>query len=111
MKMLAWLRGRISPTYRAKWLYRRGMLRAKAHRQAAAIEDYTAVLAISEAPSNIRGMALYNRALVHSAMGNEPAAISDLKQILSAGDITEQIKTEARRKLLRMDRNADRAST
>jgi len=109
MGFLSWLRGRTSPSYRASRLYHRGVARANAHRYAAAIDDYSNVLDMPGAAPNLRAMALYNRALAHSAMQHETAALADLNHVLDMGDAAGHVKTEARRKLIRMERSSGRA--
>ncbi len=89
--------------FRATRLHRRGMVRAKLHQNGLAIEDYMTVIEMAVAPASIRAMALYNRALVYYAMSNESEAIDDLKKVLLMTNATEHIRTEARRKLVRME--------
>jgi tetratricopeptide (TPR) repeat protein len=108
MDLLTWVRSHLSPKYRANSLYRRGMARAKAGRHEAAIDDYTEVIDLTNVDPNIKATALYNRALVYSALSKTPAAIIDLQQILAMDAVSETVKTEARRKVLRMGRSSDR---
>lgn len=89
-------------------MYRRGVVRARLHKHDAAVEDYTAVIRLDRAPTDIVAMALYNRALVHHAKGNNACAIEDLGAVLHMPAAAGRIKTEARRKLLRMERAAER---
>lgn len=97
--------------YRAMWLYRRGMMRARLHKNQAAIADYSAVIDMESASADVRAMALYNRALVYYATAHEADAIDDLHQILEMADVAENVKTESRRKLVRMQRTAKRNDT
>ena len=108
MNIFTWLKSRMSPQYRAMWLYRRGMMRAKLHKNQAAIADYSAVIDLADVPADIRAMALYNRALVYHAAASEADAIDDLQKILEMADAAEHVKTEARRKLVRMERTSGR---
>lgn len=110
IRLFNWLTGR-SARRRAQWLYRRGMVRAKLHRSQSAIDDYTAVIEMDDAPASTRSMALYNRALVQYAIGDETGAIDDLNAVLQMGAAGANIKTEARRKLVRMQRASERADT
>lgn len=89
-------------------LYQRGMLRAKLHNHDAALADYTAVIEMADAPANLQAMALYNRSLVYTAKDDNSRAIQDLELLLAMPAAAPNVKTEARRKLLRMDRSADR---
>lgn len=104
MRIFAWLQSHISSRYRAMWLYRRGMMRAKLHNNQAAIADYTAVVEMAGIPAEVRAMALYNRALVYHASADEANAVDDLNRVLEMPDVAENIKTEVRRKIVRMNR-------
>jgi hypothetical protein len=108
MNFWHWLRGELSTRYAALRLYRRGMKFAKAHNHPAAVADYSAVIKLEGAPVKLRAMALYNRALVHDAIEKRPEAVRDLKSILDMDGVPEEVRTEAQRKLVRMDRNQTR---
>ena len=108
MNFWHWLRGGLSVRYTAMRLYRRGMKHAKLHDHPAAIADYTQVIELAEAPPKIRAMALFNRALVHSSTENKLEAINDLRSLLEMVEAPAEVKTEAQRKLVRMDRNLTR---
>ncbi|TWT33881.1 Tetratricopeptide repeat protein [Posidoniimonas corsicana] len=108
MQTLKWFSLRSSPRQKAKWHYRRGMARAKLHQRALAIEDYRMVIQMDGVPPELVAMALYNRALVRLAMGEQDQAIGDLKGVLAMPGAAVRVKTEARRKLLRMDRATER---
>jgi hypothetical protein len=108
MNVFARLGSVFSSKFRANWLYRRGMYRAKLHKHMAAIDDYTAVIDMVDAPGNVRAMALYNRALVNYAKGSESDAISDLNQVTGMAEAAERVKTEAQRQLVRMKRRHER---
>ena len=97
--------------FRSAWLYRRGMARAKLHKNQLAIADYTAVIEMAEALASIRAMALYNRALVYYCTSSESKAVDDLNKVLEMTGATEKDKTEARRKLVRMGRTLNRTDS
>lgn len=107
MTVLAHFKSLIFGKPRAIWLYRRGMLRAKLHRNDLAIADYTAVIERVNARGSLRAMALYNRALVYCAISQESNAIADLNLVLEMSDATRDVRTAARRKLVRMKRNSN----
>lgn len=86
-------------------------MRAKLHMDQAALTDYTAVIDMAGVAADLRSMALYNRALVYHTTGSEADAIDDLNKILDMADACGRVKTEARRKLLRMERALTRART
>ena len=108
MNVFARLRSGLSRKFRAKWLYRRGMRRAKLGRHQAAIDDYTVVIEMVEAPGSLRAEALYNRALVYNAADRESDAISDLNRVMEMVETSERVMTEARRQLVWMKRTHDR---
>lgn len=111
LNILTWLKSLLSSRYKAMWLLRRGMVRAKLHKNHAAVADYSAVVDLEGVSADVRAMALYNRSLVYHATAHESKAIDDLNQILEMADIAENLKTEARRKLVRMERTSNRADT
>lgn len=88
---------------RLTWHYRRGMARAKLGQHAAALEDYREVIEQEQVAQNMLAMALYNRALVYDAQGDVRAARSDLQRLLDLTGAPERVKTEARRRVVRMD--------
>ena len=105
----SWFR-KLSPARgRAAWHYRRGMLRAKRGQHTAALEDYGAVIELEHVDEGMLAMALYNRALVYDAQGNRPGAVTDLKRLLLLNAAAERVKTEARRRLVRMDQKLARS--
>jgi hypothetical protein len=53
-------------------------------------------------------MALYNRALVYDALEDTPHAMADLRVVLDMPGVTTQVRTEAHRKLVRMERSLAR---
>jgi hypothetical protein len=111
MSVFAWIVEWVPSKHRAQWLYRRGMLRAKLKKFQAANADYSAVIELENAPADLRAMALFNRALVSYAAGAESDAVRDLDEVLAMVDIGENVKTEARRKLIRMERSSEREET
>ena len=108
MRMLEWLRNGLSVRYRSLWTYRRGMSRATRHDHQGALEDYTTVIESNETPSELKAMALYSRALVHSAQTQDGLASKDLEEVLNMTDAKEAVKTEAKRKIVRMQRASDK---
>lgn len=86
-------------------------MNAKLSQYQAAIDDYTAVIDMTDVPSSLRAMSFYNRGLAYHATDRESEAIDDLNGVLHMCDAPNDVKTEARRKLLRMERASDRIST
>jgi lipoprotein NlpI len=111
MRFISWFRSRLSTRYRAMSQYRLGMNNAQRHNHQGAIIDYTTVIEMADAPADIRAMALYNRALVYDAIDDQARAVADLGQVLTMSGTSEQVRTEARRKITRMDRTQSRSDT
>jgi regulator of sirC expression with transglutaminase-like and TPR domain len=110
MNIYHWLTDRFSPRGKALSLYQRGMARARKHDHQGAIADYTATIDIPATPPDVRAMALYNRALVYDAVDEESLAIEDLNLILTMPAAHANVKTEAKRKLVRIERRAQKHS-
>jgi hypothetical protein len=91
---------------KAMTMYKRGMAKAKKHDFEGAIDDYSAAIDISGAPSDVIAMAMYNRALVHAAAKNSPKAIDDLNEVLGMADLPASIKSAADEKLKRINRRS-----
>ncbi|HEU0068071.1 MAG TPA: hypothetical protein VFQ26_02265 [Nitrospiraceae bacterium] len=94
---------------KALTFYRRGMVKAKQDDRSGAIREYTLAIEMLAAPADVQAMALFNRALVHAADNGPLLAVADLNRILGMDHSPESIKTEARRKLVRMERRADKS--
>lgn len=96
-------------------LYRRGMGRAKKHDHQGAIDDYSEMIEMEDAPSDIVAMALYNRALVYVASGQDQLATNDLNRVLTLNAGHVNVRTMAKQMLFRMDsrtgRENDRKAT
>jgi hypothetical protein len=88
--------------------YRQGLDYASKKDHIAALEQYTAAIELVDAPADIRAMALYNRAVIHSAMHDDAKAIRDLEELLSSPGAAASVRLEAKRKLVRMERAATR---
>ena len=111
MNVVSWIKGIFSTHGSAISLYRRGMAKAKKRDPMGAIEDYTASIDSQDVPADVKAMALYNRALVYAADGQTAKAIHDLNVVLEMRESLPTIKTEARRKLLRMKRSSEKSSS
>lgn len=108
MDVFNWIAGHFSGRGKALSLYRRGMVRANKHDHQGAIDDYTVTIGLSHTPTDVRAMALYNRALVHVASGNEAQGVCDLQAVLALDDSLVNIKTMARQKLARMENRSQK---
>ena len=106
MSILEWLTSRLSGRGKALSLYRRGMERAKRQDHAGAFDDYTATVSMPGVPPDVKAMALFNRALVLAADGDNLRALDDLHMVLALAETPDEVRTEARRKLVRMERQS-----
>lgn len=109
MDILKLLTGRFSSRGKAMSFYKRGMVKSKQHQHQGAIDDYTSAIGMPGTPPDVKAMALYNRALVHAAVGDDASATGDINAVLAMPQDLTHIKTEARRKLVRMRRGSDKA--
>lgn len=108
MDSLGWLLGFFSNRGKALSLYRRGMVKARRDEHQGAIDDYTASLEVRGIPTDVQGMALYNRALMYLALGKHDQGTQDLEAVLALKGSLHSIKTMARQKLFRMDARLQR---
>ncbi len=104
MGILTWLKGRFSRRAKHIALYRHGMLKAKKGDFVGAVSDYTTVLNIEGLSNDVRGMALYNRALAYSSMHENEKAAEDLALASSIPDLPENIRLAARQRQERIRR-------
>jgi hypothetical protein len=106
MGFLNWLFGKLSKQGSSMAFYKRGIRRAKNHDLDGAQADYTSAIEMRSVSPKIKAMALYNRALVYVARKDEPNAIADLNAVLAMDHTPSNIKTEATRKLMRMEKRS-----
>jgi hypothetical protein len=85
-------------------LYKRGLARGKKQDQQGAMDAYTAVIDMPDAPADLRAMALYNRALLYASKKDFRSATGDLRAVLVLEFPLRDIKSAARRTLDRMQR-------
>ena len=109
MALFKWLKSKLTSRSHADWLYRRGMARAIAGQTESAIDDYRTVTETPEAEPRIRAMARYNLALLLYAVGEVKQAQDELNRVLEDVGAPERVKTEARRKILRVLRASERS--
>jgi hypothetical protein len=108
MKLFDLLCGRWTRRQRAMALYQRAVAFANKHDHAAALANYTIVIQMTDAPSDIRAMALYNRSVVYSTKHDEVKAIHDLQQVLEMVGAASNVRQEAKRKLFRIEHASHR---
>jgi hypothetical protein len=65
------------------------------------------VIQLPDTPSDLKAMALYNRALAYAANKDELKAFEDLRVVLGMSTTPPDVRKEAKRKLARMDRRSN----
>jgi len=88
-------------------IFKRGIAQARRQQHHAAIQNYTTTIGIADVPEDVKAMALYNRALAYVSVDDERGA-EDLDVLLGMPGAPAHIKTEAIRKLARMQQRAER---
>lgn len=104
MNVFKWLMRRQTVRGAVLLLYRRGLARSKKRNPQGAMDDYTAVIDMPDAPADVRAMALYNRALLYAGKKNFPRAIEDLNAVLAVEVPLREVKSAAKRTLDRLQR-------
>ena len=82
--------------------YKRGLSRTKRHDPQGAMDDFTSAIEATDAPPDVKAMALYNRALLFAAAHDISKANDDLKAVLAMKEARPDIKLAAKRRLERM---------
>ena len=105
MFIVDWLKSGFSPRRKALCNYRRGMARARRRDHEGALDAYAAAIELADVPTDVKAMALYNRALVYVAAGDDAKGIDDLDAILAMDGAMEivNIRTKARQKLAKIE--------
>ena len=79
------------------------MARAEKHDHQGAIDDYNATIDMPDAPSHVKAMSLYDRALVHVAGDNDQNGVDDLDAVFARDKALVSLKAIARQRLTRME--------
>jgi hypothetical protein len=88
-------------------LYRRGMKCVEKQDRTGAMDAFAAVIERPEAPDDLVGMALYNRALLFAAAGDPDRALADLNAVMELPIPLHGVKLAARRRLDRLRQRQD----
>ena len=104
MSFVNWFKSFYSPRAKALVSYRRGMHKAKLGDFNGAITDYTQVIDTGDVPSDVLGMALFNRGLAYSALQETAKAATDLTQVLGIQGLPDNIKVAAAQRRERLRR-------
>ena len=76
-----------------------------------AIADYSAAIRAPDIPTDVKAMALYNRALAYSAIHEDAKAAEDLSTMLELPGLSERIKIEAHRRRERIRKRDEKTDT
>ena len=112
MSFTNWVKSLFSQRGKALALYRSGMAKASKRDYDGAIADYSAAIASPQIPPDVKGMAVYNRALAYSAIHEDARAAEDLAALLEMPGLPENIRTAAqqrRERLRRRNEDTDRS--
>jgi hypothetical protein len=107
MGLLSWLQGLFSTRAKSLAMYRAGVAKANKKDYRGAIADYTEAIGSPDIPSDVKGMALYNRALAYAAIDDDVKAADDLAALLKIPGLPENIATQARRRRERLRRRSE----
>jgi hypothetical protein len=101
MKMFNWLKSRFSS---------RGQPLSAKKCEGQAVDDYTITIDKPDAPSGVKAMALYNRAMLHVATGDYRKGVDDLDAVLAMAEAPVNIKRMARLKLAKGESQSRKAN-
>lgn len=108
MNLTRWIRSWLTDRGRALALYRAGMMKANKRDYDGAIADYSAAIRAPDIPTDVKAMALYNRALAYSAIHEDAKASEDLAAMLEMPGLSERIKREASQRRERIRKRDER---
>lgn len=108
MSLTRWVMSWFTHRGKALSLYRAGIAKANKRDYDAAIADYSAAIQAPDIPTDVKGMAMYNRALAYSAIHEDAKAAEDLAAMLEIPGLPERVKTEAHQRRERIRRRLER---
>jgi hypothetical protein len=108
MNVMRWLRDLITHRGKALSRYRAGMAKAKQGDFDGAIADYSAAIRAPDIPTDVKAMAIYNRALAYSAIHEDAKAAEDLAALLEMRGLSEAMRTAAHQRRVRIQMRDDR---
>jgi hypothetical protein len=86
------------------------MAKANKHDYEGAIADYSAAVQVSDIPTDVKAMALYNRALSYSAIHKDARAAEDLAAMLEMPGLPANIKNRAQQRRERIQQRDKRGT-
>jgi tetratricopeptide (TPR) repeat protein len=96
-----------SPRSDAVSLYKEGLAHGEKKDFRGALSAYTSAIEQSDAPDDVRAMALYNRALILATDGNTEKALADLRAVIEMPILLPIVKLAARRRIERLQHRRD----
>lgn len=111
MNLIRWIKGLFTHRGKALALYRAGMVKANERDYSGAIADYSAAIRAPEIPTDVKAMALYNRALAYSAIHEDIKAADDLSAMLEIPGLSEKLKKEANQRRERIRKRDERTDS
>ena len=75
-----------------------------------AIADYSDAIRAPHVPTDVKAMALYNRALAYSAIHEHERSAEDLRAVLEMPGLPKKVKREAQERRERIRRRDERAT-
>jgi hypothetical protein len=108
MGLISWISSVLTRRGKALSLYRDGMTKAQQHDYRGAIADYSAAIESPSVPADIKGMAIYNRALAYAALNEDEKAAADLATMLKMPGLPENLTTQARQRRERIRRRLEK---
>jgi hypothetical protein len=91
-------------------LYKLGMACTDKQDPQGAMDAYTSVIELPDAPDDVKAMALYNRALLFAAEGKTQKASADLEAVMKMPIPPHGVKLAAKRRLERLQHRQDAAA-
>ena len=107
MNLYDWIVGCFSTRKKSLGIYRRGISKASRRQRDAAIENFTTVIGIPGVPEDVKAMSLFNRALAYVSV-DDSRGEEHLNRVLGMPGAPAHTKTEAIRKLARMQQRTER---
>jgi len=107
MSFTRWVKSWFSKRGKTLAMYRSGMAKASQRDYDGAIAAYSAAINDPHIPSDVKGMAVYNRALAYSAIHEDAKAAEDLAALLELPGLPENIKTAAQQRRERIRRRKE----
>ena len=83
------------------------MAKANQRNYAVAIADYSAAIREPNIPTDVKAMALYNRALAYSVIHEKVKSAEDLAAVLELPGLPQNIKMQAKERQERMRRRKE----